>query len=433
MSLEERKAVNVSFDGVSWQAQDAAGNSMPLPLEVGKRLPQLPDGFVAGTLLLPAEMLLSRTIKLPLSSPRFIDADILAQELDECSGEDIKTWWLSWQAASDGDLVRGVLFGLPKQFRDAIDGDEAWQQLRFVGADLQVRLNAQLSRLTEDVKGLVAVFDSDSNGLVFGLCRRSENGKPIWLGMRRLNLQMQDEQAVAAVVNEIRHSLTAMDGDAETEIVATGLLDSGVHAALGLPDWTGETVDKSELPGRHAANLSAGIPGGLNFRHGRWRMRSTSGGGVAPWYRSMALAAAVFLIWSVGMIWQNHQLHSQSEQLQAEILDAFHRGLPNETVIIDALAQLRRAAGGAAGGESQSEALFWMQQLAGINRVYKQTPWEIRELLFHDGKLTILGEAKDLQTMNKIRESLSQETGKNVKLEDTDLKGTLVKFRMVLS
>ena len=133
------------------------------------------------------------------------------------------------------------------------------------------------------------------------------------------------------------------------------------------------------------------------------------------------------------MVWQNHQLHSQSEQLQAQVIDAFHRGLPNETVIIDALAQLRRAAGGGAGGERQSEALFWMQQLAGINRVYKHTPWEIRELLLHDGKMTMSGEAKDLQTMNMIRESLQQETGKDVKLEDTDLNGSLVRFRMVWS
>lgn len=431
VSWEETTALNVSFDGVSWQAQDAEGNSMPLPVKEGQWLPQLPDGNVVESLLLPAEQLLSRTIKLPLPSPRFIDADVLAQELDEYSGEDINKWWLSWQAASDGDLVRGILFGLPRQFRDEIDGSEAWQQLRFVGADIQVRLNAQLSRFAGDAKGLIAVFDVDCKGLVFGLCRRSGNDKPVWLGMRRLNLQGQDEQVVTQMADEIRRSLIAMGWHAEMELVATGVLESDMHAALLLSEWAGDTLERDELPDRHAASLSAGIRGGLNFRHGRWRARTKNGEGLASWYGTMVLAAALLLVWSVGMIWQNYQLNSQSEQLHAQIIDAFHRGLPNETVIIDPLAQLRKAAG--TGGESRSDALLWMQQLAGINRVYKHTPWEIRKLSFQDGKITMSGEAKDLQTMNKIRKSLQQETGKNVQMEDTDLNGSQVKFRMVWS
>jgi len=130
-----------------------------------------------------------------------------------------------------------------------------------------------------------------------------------------------------------------------------------------------------------------------------------------------------------GMAWQNYQMNHQIEVNQQRIIAAFHKGLPDETVIIDALAQLRKATGNGA-GTGGNDAAIWLRQLADINKVYRQIPWQIGELSFNDGRMAMSGQAKDLQTMNRIRKALQQETGKEVKLEDTDLNGSQVKFRL---
>jgi len=430
VSLEKRTALNISFDGCSWQAEDAAANSIPLTVDEGDMLPELPEGFVASSLILPAEMLLSRTFALPLSNPRYIDADILAQELDEQTGEESGIWWLSWRAACDDDQVRGMLFGLPESFRDEIDSSDQWQQVEFVGVDMQQRLTGHLAQSAEPGEDLIALFDADSSGLVFGLCRRGDNAQPIWLGMRRLNYNSADEKVVAQVAAEIRHTLVAMGWSADTELAATGLLASDLQDALELPQWRGESVDAAELPGRHAAALSANRSEALNFRHGRWRARSSSGGGLKPWYKTMALAAACVLVWIIGMVWQNSQLHTHNTHLQARINDAFHKGLPSETVIIDPLAQLRKAAG-SSGGITDSDTVKILAQIAAINRVYSSNPWDMRELSYSDGGMQIEGAASDLAAMNRIQQLLQKEVGSNVSLKDSDLSGTQVKFRMV--
>jgi len=133
------------------------------------------------------------------------------------------------------------------------------------------------------------------------------------------------------------------------------------------------------------------------------------------------------------MMWQNHRLNVQLEEAQQRIIAAFHTGLPNETVMIDALAQLRKAAGGNSTGASAHDAAVWLQQIVGVHRVYQQIPWKIRELVFRNGEMIMSGTAADLQTMNRIRDALQKQTGKKVKLQDTDLSGTEVKFRMAWS
>lgn len=431
MSLEKRTAVNVSFDGCSWQAEDSEANSMPLSVDAGDMLPELPEGYLAKTLIVPAEMLLNRTFSLPLSNPRYIDAEILAQELDEQTGEESDIWWLSWQAACDGDQVRGMLFGLSEAFRSAIDSSDQWQQIQFVGVDMQMRLAAHLGQDSETGEGLIALFDADSSGLVFGLCRRSENAQPIWLGMRRLNYDSADETVLSQVATEIRHTLVAMGWSADTELAATGVLASNLQDALALPQWRGESLDVSELSGRHATALSANCSEALNFRHGRWRARSASGEGLKPWYRTMALAAACLLVWTIGMLWQNAQIDRQNEHLQSSINFAFHRGLPNETVIIDPLAQLRKAAGSSSGGSTESDTVKILNHIAAINRVFTSNPWEMSELSYSDGGMQIAGAASDLAAMNRIQLLLQMELGTNVSLKDSDLSGTQVKFRVV--
>lgn len=439
--------LRISFDGNSWLATDTDGNTIPLTATgvvslSEMTLPELPDNTLVSSLLLPVESLLCKPFSLPLTQTRFIDQEILKQELEEYSSEQAENWWLAWQGETSSHGVSGLMFGLPESFREQIDAHEIWRQTSYIGVDIWRRLNACLYTWFEAApdrqqsENPVAVLDADTTGICFGVWsgvdkEQSENG--FWYGMRRLNWgsALLEHQSPELAENILR-SLYAMGWEKE-HTATIGSLPPTLQKALSLPDQDENRPELSELPGRNEANLAAADKGmRLNFRHGRWRSESSLGK-LKPWRRTLALAAALAVIWMTGMLWQNHQLSVQIEKSQQRIVAAFHKGLPNETVMIDALAQLRKAAGGNPGGANNQDAAAWLQQIAGVHRVYQQIPWTIRELSFHDGIMTMSGIAKDLQTMNRIREALQQQTGKKVKLEDTDLSGNRVKFRMAWS
>lgn len=430
MSNKAVSLLQVSYDGESWRAADFEGNHMPLPMTEDGLLPALPDGYVVSHLLLPVESLLSRAFSLPLSQPKFIDEDILAQELSECTGEESDDWLLAWQAAKTADGVAGLVFGLPQLLRIQIDNDKRWQA-NAIGVDAWERLQMQLHYSEgNNVTGeAVAVFDADTKGVFFGVWEPSDGNRTtgIWRGIRRLNqahgLSNED------MASQIMRSLLAMgwceDG------MAIGRLGLTLFAALGFEQWHGDTVEddpeQSELSGRHAANLALSTDYGLNFRHGKWAAQSGQGW-LRPWRRAMALAAIIMLVWVLGTAWQIHVMDTQAGQYRQRITDAFHKGLPDEPVIIDAIAQLRRAAsGGVSGADSAGD---WLRQLAAINRAYKKIPWRLQELSISDGAIKMSGKAEDLESLNKIRQALQLETARDVTLADTDLNGQQVSFRM---
>ena len=450
MNQTIRETDTIYFDGHDWFMLDAVGEVRALALlpqaEASDAdaasehssellpLPQLPDEALPTTLILPAEQLLSRTLSLPLAHPRFIDREILAQELEETSDEAPEAWWLAWHAVSAQAAeaaLRGMMFGMPEAWRQQLDAADGWSNLQRVIPDIWLRLNHMLGSASND--GLVAVCDADAAGLCFGLWH---GGDCCWLGMRRLNGWSTD--AHAALLEDLRRSLQSMaGGEAITQMV--GRLPEPFATTLAVDaEWRGEAVVMDALPSRQLASLRCctapnDTADALNFRHGSWRPKS-DWSTLQPWYRSMALAAAVALLWMGGMIWQNHRLQSEIDAAQQQVIAAFHRGLPQQQVIVDPLAQLRQAAGMGNTQASDASAVAWLKQIAAIGQVYQQTPWTIREITQRHGTITMAGEAKDIETMNKIREALQQHTGKHVTVQDTDLSGgNQVKFRMAWS
>jgi len=442
MNNTASRLLRVSYDGESWLAGDADGNIMPLMVEDAQTLPELPDGAVASSLLLPAEQLLCRSFALPLNHTRLIDQEILAQELEENSAEQAESWWLSWQAGRIKQGVAGLMFGLPETIRMWIDGHERWRGVRHVGVDIQARLHAMLSTspATRQVDMPLAVLDADASGVCFGVWSPAEDADGFWLGMRRLNCptvrssRQCGELAENELADNIRRSLQAMGWIDENGKVL-GRVPSGLQAALKLKSWQDDSEivdDWVDLPDRNAANLAVDSESGLNFRHTGWRAGSSLGN-IKPWRRTLLLTAVLALIWTGGMMWQNHRLDAQLNAAQQRIVAAFHKGLPQERVLIDALAQLRKAAGGNQGGVNSHDVTIWLRQIGDINRVYQKTPWKIKMLLFQDGEMSMSGAATDLQALNRIRAALQQQSGKRIKLKDTDLSGNQVAFRLVWS
>jgi len=468
------RMLRISCDGDSWLAIDGDGAQIRLGdvarTETGEmRLPALPAGCAARQLLLPAEWLLCRTFSLPLASPRFIDQEILAQELEEHTAEDAADWWLCWQAGRDGDGVSGVMFGMPESLRCQIDGDAlqndeaeageargadgvsdeaahtekggrpdhdpgeeggSWSQLQSVGIDLLARLDARLAgersasersdfkpTALSDAAGAIALFDADASGLCFGVWQPcAGDGDGFWCGMRRLNLAGQAWQALAEEVMRTLQAMGWRGGDSASDSatvsdIAAGSLPESLADALserfGAAGWRGERVAVDALPTRHQANLALASVGSADFRHGRWRA-ATDFGEIRPWYRTLALAGLLALVWIGGQAWQNYQLEQQTRSAQQRVIQAFHQGLPQQRVIIDALAQLRKAAGGS-GEAANDSAAAWLRQLDAVAQVYRTHPWRMRELAMRNGRMTMAGQVSDLQAMNAIRAALEQQ------------------------
>ncbi|MDQ6992718.1 MAG: type II secretion system protein GspL [Mariprofundus sp.] len=426
--MSDRK-LTISFDGTCWYGADSAGNGMPLLVQDEQWLPELPEGYSCEKLLLPGEYLLARAFMLPLGNPRLLDEGILGQELDDRAGVEPDEWWLVWQAErvqhEHAVEVGGMVFGMPEQWKQTIEHAVGWQHVTQICVDGWSRLQALARTWVEsssDAHNRV-VLASDQQGLFFGLWQDG-----VCKGLRRIN---RHAITVHQLAEEVRFSLLAMGGEASLSYPAIGLLDDALCAQLALTDWQGTVEALDHLPLRHSANVASvgmhDLSTDLNFRHGRWASASHFAW-IKPWQRSMAFAALLLLLWVMGLVYQNASLSDQNAHYQQQMIDSFHKGLPQEKVMLDPLAQLQQAAGG---GASSSEAtMHLLQQIAAINVVYKKTAWEMRSLTWKEGKINISGKASTLQLLNTIRQQLQQQTGAKVTLVDTDLSGDKVIFRM---
>jgi len=380
-----------------------------------------PGNATPQRLLLPLESLLLRPFSLPLSHPRFLDREMLAQELVEQAGIEPEAWRLCWHATACEGGVRGLVFALPLELSRRLETEPGWQACREVGVDAWFRLQAMLPPQPPPD---FTVLDADADGLFLGVRRGS-----IWYGMRRLNRTAS--RSIPELAEDARRSLAAMGLAADNE-PAFGRLDAAWLAAF-VPalDWHGETVAK--LPPRAAATREASRMAARqlfpNFGNGtgpmeEWRRH------LKPWKRTAFLAALLVLA-QIG--YTLHRLHSLEEaqaRLQAGIAAAFHRGLPRERVMLDPLAQLRKAAGETAGGDAWN----FLRMLRAVGRLKeKMAGLHVTAVRYDGGKMRLSATAADLAAVKRARDLLATILGVEVRLEDTQLQRGRVRFRLAWS
>jgi len=391
-------------------------------------LPEMPQGVAQiDCVYLPIESFLTRNFKLPLKHTRHLDADMLLQELADTADIEPDQWWLTWTAHKIESGISCMVFGIKKTIQQAIQSDKYWQQAPLLLVDGWERLNHWLptQKNVENSTSDVAVIDTDAEGVFFGL---HQNGA--WQGMSRLNADMHDKETREAITQQVLWSLQAMGFSTDSTAI-TGRLTPETAASFQLENNALPTTVEESFPQRHMLNLMLGgaaehqtTP--LNIRHGQWAVRHAN---ALPktWHRTLGLSAAVCCLWLVLNVWNNHQLETQLETLHDEIITAFHHGLPNQPVIIDALAQLRQAAGGADQNTNQRRVT---EQLQVISTVYAQTPWQMSEIKIDAKGVLMIGIAKNIDILNTIRDGLAEASDASVHIADTDLDGDKVKFRM---
>jgi len=373
---------------------------------------------------LPMENLLTRHFHFPLKQVRHLDASMLAQELADTAGIEPEDWWFTWRAEKTTNGIAGVVFGLPNTLKQAIQGDIRWHTAPALLVDGWERLNYWLT--TEELSDVTAVIDADSEGVFFGVYQHG-----IWQGMRRLNGDMQDSETSKMIGQQMYWSLQSMGMPSE-QVQVIGRMNAALSEVFNQSEHTLQITKEDNLSPRHSLNLMLPTPSKnasnlLNLRHSKWSVRRKSSIS-RVWYRASLLAAGVCFLWLSLTSIHNQQLEVQLATMNDEIVNAFHRGLPNQPVIIDALAQLKQAAGG--DDIAKNGTLSVSRQLGAISKAFTKQSWEMQELSINKGGTLIAGKVNDLNTLNIIRDALTKETGSTVKVADTDLKGNEVAFRV---
>jgi hypothetical protein len=415
---ESLPSIDLSWDGASivWKDQagvmhaDATSVDESESLDISA-LPSLPiENILLGRVYIPMEWLLVRYVSLPLKQPSMVDVAILFQELADSSDLDANDWWLTWHLHVCESGVAGMVFGLPESLRTSMLASEPWLNVKEVLVDGYERLHVY----AEEGQACL-VLDQDDEGVFFGVY----DGQ-IWRGMRRLNGDVE------ALWQQLLHSCSAMGFDAQNDVVCgqvyDALLDKVKAANL---TWQGEHLNTQRT--RHEANLNicqGDEKGALNLRHGRWSSRR-EWGHLHIWKRSAVLACLVLLAWITGTVIDLHRMDNKIEIYKQRIQVAFHKGLPNEPVMLDALAQLRQAAG----GEGVADTTF-LSSLQAVSKAYQAQAWQLKTLELREGEMHMTGEIKDIKSLNKIQTRLQKNLQKKVSIADTNMSGEKVSFRM---
>ncbi len=363
--------------------------------------------------LLPLESMLVRNLHLPLHSVNLLDADMLQQELADRVGVDPNTWWLCWDFSASDDGIRGLVFGIPEALRQQMADTDHWQHLTHLGVDGWHRLQ---SCANDDG----AILEQDSDGIFLAVFLAG-----CWHGMRRINGVIDADMWL-----QITASLQAMGFEPNTHAL-NGNIDTTTLAYIQAVDWSwqGEVLEES-IP-RYHANLRALMDNesqshhAPNFRRGRWAAQG-SWQSFRPWLRSGVLAAGVLMLLFIAQLIDISRLEQQQDDAESRIITAFHQGLPDETVMLDPLAQLRKAA--TQQGKTAATS-YLLTDLQGISRSYQQQPWQMKSLNLQRGKMQLAGKTDDVKSLNQLQATLAKEIAHTVRIVDTNL-GKQIAFRL---
>ncbi|MDQ6975072.1 MAG: GspL/Epsl periplasmic domain-containing protein [Mariprofundaceae bacterium] len=381
-------------------------------------LPERPE-TLSGTLmhgaiaLWPLESMLVRSLHLPLKSVALLDADILQQELADRVGIDPEAWYLCWNFAVETDGIRGLVFGIPETLRQAMADSSDWQHLMHLGVD-------GWHRLQPYADADLAILEEDDDGLFFGVFLSG-----CWHGMRRINGLMD-----ASVWSQVVASLESMGFD-PTIHALDGQINTATLAHIQAIDWSWQgSLLKEPIP-RYHANLrsltenNAWSRHAPNFRRGRWAARG-SWQSFRPCLRSVTLAGVLLALLLFGQLASISNLQQQQDDAESRIVAAFHQGLPDEGVMLDALAQLRQAV------ERQGKTArtpYLLKDLQAISKSYKKQAWRMKSLNLQRGKMQLTGEIADVKGLNQLQHNLEKEMKHSVRIVDTNL-GVQVSFRL---
>jgi len=408
MQTQEHTGLALSLGIRSMLCKDESGSMHAYSIGLQQYPGNITD--IAHRIYLPMEWLLVRFISLPLQQASMVDAEMMFQELADSSDVHVDDWWLSWDLRSCHSGIAGMLFGLPEAWRISMQEHEWGSKTKLILVDGYERLQCFAHDTTHCL-----ILDQDKDGLFFGVY----DGE-VWRGMCRINGSINQSN-----YQEMLYASTAMGFDRQHFCIRgrAGQALSDMFIAEELL-WQGDIVE--DLPSRHEANLN--IPGAtdpaLNLRHDSWSF-SQGRGFLKVWKRSLVLCALLLTTWVFGAVADIYRLDDQLAVAEKRIEAAFHQGLPNEPVMLDALAQLLKAS-----GTGHTSNPVFLSSLQAVSQAYRKQPWQLKSLELRNGEMYMAGQIKDIKSLNHIQSMLQVALKHDINITDTNMSGKQVIFRM---
>ncbi len=379
-------------------------------------------------LIWPIESMILRPFSLSLSSEKLLDKDVITQEFEDLTSESSGGWWLSWNATVTTDGVQGMLFALPQSVKHMLASHHYFADAPSVVPDGLLRLqhNCTVMAVADKDEDCLLVFDQDQQGIFVGCYVDTK-----CIALRRVNFAadcMTDE-----VVEDIFRTIDAIT-DGDKQVILSGSVTPEFLKKIEEVGYSTEYIyPLNQVANRQAANMQAATTYKhdrlSNLRHGTWSWHRPIGEQIGGWKWPGILLSILMLLVIGGTTYQSVSLSFQQELLQQRIQSAFHQGLPNETVMIDALAQLRKAAGGSLSGVDSWFLLEQLQAMALASGKFKLL--RIGELtLGPEGSFQIQGELSDFSMVSQLQKQLTEHLGMPVEVVDTELSGDQVNFRL---
>ena len=212
------------------------------------------------------------------------------------------------------------------------------------------------------------------------------------------------------------------------------ILDADPHTAM--PDLTALNIEFTHEPYDAQAFLQLAQDiervNTINLLQGDYSRREQMGKIWRPWVPVAALAAAFVVLHLTLSAIDYLRYKKQVLELQTEVEKVYLGAFPNEKRVPNAKVQmeqhLKELRGGGKGG-----GVGFLGLLGSTASILKNTPGlELRSIRYKEGKLDIDMTVRDLQILDKLKQTLTQQAAVEVEIVSANARGDIVESRLQL-
>ena len=171
----------------------------------------------------------------------------------------------------------------------------------------------------------------------------------------------------------------------------------------------------------------------INLLQGDYSRREQIGKLWRPWIPVAALAIA-FVILQLGLSTLDLlRSKKQLQEIQAQVEKVYLEAFPNEKRVPNAKVQMEQHLKELRGGGKGGGGAGFLNVLGGTAGILKNTPGlELRSVRYKDGKLDLDMTVRDLQILDQLKQTLTQQAAVEVEIVSANARGDIVESRLQL-
>lgn len=255
------------------------------------------------------------------------------------------------------------------------------------------------------------------------------------------------KEPLGALVRTATQAGFAVDNDNLDMMLAMALVEAGVHkpASLELIDCTGaataltETaavdaeidirIEHSSAPPLALLAKAYNAQTAINLLQGDFSRREQLGKLWRPWRPAAALLAVWLVVQGGLMVSEVSRLSDEAPRLKQEVEQIYRQAFPGARNIPNPRAQMETALNDLRGG-GQSQQGF-LELLAYAGAPLSDVPsLQLRTVTYKEGELNLDFEIQDLQTLDQLKQRLSEDAGLDIEIQSATARDDKVEGRL---